>query len=123
MEVWPGLRCVAGHGRRVTFGTALRPGRPRLHSHRPAGPDRDLTSPADGEEQPDGPARFGRCYQTRPLRPRCTTASRGRTVLVYRWEAELQAARHHAATPWFQVSYRAVAADGGTLDRLVGRWR
>ena len=55
---------------------------------------------------PTGQARFGRRCQPCPLRPRCTTASRGRTVLVYRWEAELQAARHHAATPWFQASYR-----------------
>jgi hypothetical protein len=106
MEARPGLRCVAGHGRRVTFGTALRPGRPRLHSHRPAGPDRDLPSRADGEDQPDRPGQVGRRWQPCPLRPRCTTASRGRTVLVYRWEAELQAARHHAATPWFQASYR-----------------
>jgi Transposase DDE domain len=41
-----------------------------------------------------------------PLRGRCTTVSRGRTVLAYRWEAELQAARRQATDPTFQASYR-----------------
>jgi Transposase DDE domain len=69
---------------------------------------RTVTCPAGQTVRinPTGQARFGRRCQTCPLRPRCTTANRGRTVLVYRWEAQLQAARHHAATPWFQASYR-----------------
>jgi Transposase DDE domain len=55
---------------------------------------------------PSGEARFGRRCRSCPLRSRCTTASRGRTVLVYRWEAELQAARRQATDPPFQASYR-----------------
>jgi hypothetical protein len=55
---------------------------------------------------PSGEARFGRRCRTCPLRLRCTSATRGRTVLVYPWEAELQAARRQAAAPVFQASYR-----------------
>jgi hypothetical protein len=41
-----------------------------------------------------------------PLRARCTTATGGRTVQTYPWEAELRAARRQAADPVFQASYR-----------------
>jgi IS5 family transposase len=55
---------------------------------------------------PKGQAAFkqrcGRC----PLRAGCTAATGGRTVQVYPWEAELQAARRQAADPAFQASYR-----------------
>ncbi len=51
-----------------------------------------------------GQAAFQQRCASCPLRVRCTTAKHGRTVQIYPWEAELQAARHHAATPWFQAS-------------------
>jgi IS5 family transposase len=55
---------------------------------------------------PSGQASWrGRCASC-PLRHRCTTATRGRTVQIYPWEAELQAARHQATDPRFQASYR-----------------
>ncbi len=57
---------------------------------------------------PSGQAPFKRRCATCPLRTRCTTAKAkaGRTVQVYPWEAELQAARRHATDPTFQASYR-----------------
>jgi IS5 family transposase len=55
---------------------------------------------------PKGQAAFKQRCITCPLRASCTTASSGRTVQVYPWEAELQAARHQAADPVFQASYR-----------------
>jgi hypothetical protein len=72
---------------------------------------RTVTCPAGQTVRinPTGQARFGRRCQTCPLRPLCTTASRGRTVLVYRWEAELQAA---ATTP-LALGSRPVTGGGG----------
>jgi IS5 family transposase len=69
---------------------------------------RTVTCPAGQRVtiNPSGQARFGIRCRACPLRTRCTTASRGRTVLVYRWEAELQAARRQTADPTFQASYR-----------------
>jgi IS5 family transposase len=55
---------------------------------------------------PKGQARFKQRCGSCPLRARCTTATGGRTVQVYPWEAELQAARRQAADPLFQASYR-----------------
>ncbi len=57
---------------------------------------------------PAGQASFKRRCATCPLRSKCTTAKAkaGRTVQVYPWEAELQAARRHATDPGFQASYR-----------------
>ena len=55
---------------------------------------------------PAGQAAFKRRCGSCPLRVRCTTATGGRTVQVYPWEAELQAARRQAADPLFQASYR-----------------
>jgi IS5 family transposase len=46
--------------------------------------------------------RCGRC----PLRERCTRAKDGKTVNLHPHEVELVAARHKAATPAFQASYR-----------------
>jgi IS5 family transposase len=55
---------------------------------------------------PKGQAAFKQRCASCPLRQRCTTATGGRTVQVYPWEAELQAARRQATNPWFQASYR-----------------
>ena len=55
---------------------------------------------------PKGQAAFKQRCASCPLRQRCTTATGGRTVQVYPWEAELQAARRQATDPWFQASYR-----------------
>jgi hypothetical protein len=55
---------------------------------------------------PKGQAAFKQRCATCPLRARCTTASSGRTVQVYPWEAELHTARRQAADPEFQASYR-----------------
>jgi IS5 family transposase len=57
---------------------------------------------------PAGQAPFKWRCATCPLRSKCTTATAraGRTVQVYPWEAELQAARHQATDPAFQASYR-----------------
>jgi IS5 family transposase len=46
--------------------------------------------------------RCGRC----PLRARCTTAKRGRTINIHPHEDELAAARRRATDPAFQASYR-----------------
>jgi hypothetical protein len=69
---------------------------------------RTVTCPAAHQVviNPSGEARFGVRCRDCPLRGRCTTATRGRTVLVYRWEAELQAARRQATDPAFRASYR-----------------
>jgi hypothetical protein len=69
---------------------------------------RMVTCPAGQQVaiNPSGEARFGSRCRSCPLRSRCTTATRGRTVLVYPWEAELQAARRQATHPGFQASYR-----------------
>ena len=106
MNTRPCLRCVVGHGRRVTFGTALRPGPPRPRSHRPASPDRDLPSRPDGEDQP---GRLGQVRTPLPDLPAATAVHHGQPRshrAGHRWEAQLQAARHHGATPWVQASYR-----------------
>jgi Transposase DDE domain len=55
---------------------------------------------------PAGQAAFKRRCASCPLRARCTTATGGRTVQVYPWEAELRAARRQASAPEFQASYR-----------------
>jgi IS5 family transposase len=55
---------------------------------------------------PKGQAPFKQRCAACPLRARCTTANHGRTVQIYPWEAELQAARRLANTPEFQASYR-----------------
>jgi Transposase DDE domain len=55
---------------------------------------------------PKGQAAFKQRCASCPLRVRCTTATGGRTVQVYPWEAELQAARRQAVDPLFQASYR-----------------
>jgi IS5 family transposase len=69
---------------------------------------RSVTCPAGQQVviNPSGEARFGSRCRSCPLRSRCTTATRGRTVLVYPWEAELQAARRQAIHPGFRASYR-----------------
>jgi hypothetical protein len=58
-----------------------------------------------------GQAAFKQRCASCPLHARCTTATGGRTVQIYPWEAELQAARRQAADPLFQP-----ATGGG------GRW-
>src|SRR6266508_710659 len=69
---------------------------------------RAVTCPA-GHTAPimaKGQAAFKQRCASCPLRARCTTATGGRTVQTYPWEAELQAARRQAADPLFQASYR-----------------
>jgi hypothetical protein len=53
-----------------------------------------------------GRASFARWCQRCPLRRRCTTANRGRTIQVHPHEDELRAARRQAVTRSFQHSYR-----------------
>jgi Transposase DDE domain len=53
-----------------------------------------------------GRASFARWCQRCPLRQRCTTAKRGRTVQVHPHEDELRAAHRRAVTRSFQQSYR-----------------
>jgi hypothetical protein len=51
-------------------------------------------------------ASFARWCQRCPLRGRCTTARRGRTIRIHPHEDELRAARRRATTRSFQQSYR-----------------
>jgi hypothetical protein len=53
-----------------------------------------------------GQASFARWCQRCPLRERCTTARRGRTIRIHPNEEELRAARRRATTRGFQQSYR-----------------
>ena len=53
-----------------------------------------------------GQASFARWCQRCPLRRRCTTAKRGRTIQVHPHEDELRAARRRATTRSFQHAYR-----------------
>jgi hypothetical protein len=53
-----------------------------------------------------GQASFVRECPSCPLRWRCTTARRGRTLRLHPHEDELRAARRHAVTRSFQHSYR-----------------
>jgi hypothetical protein len=53
-----------------------------------------------------GQASFARWCQRCPLRGRCTTARRGRTIRIRPHEEELRAARRRATTRGFQQSYR-----------------
>lgn len=51
-------------------------------------------------------ATFGARCRTCPLRSRCTTAARGRTLKLSLYDPELSAARTKAATPEFAAVYR-----------------
>jgi hypothetical protein len=51
-------------------------------------------------------ARFGRNCATCPLRSRCTTATRGRVIVLHPHHALLAAARALAATDSFHDTYR-----------------
>jgi hypothetical protein len=53
-----------------------------------------------------GQVSFARWCQHCPLRRRCTTAKRGRTIRLHPHEDELRAARRRATTRSFQHSYR-----------------
>jgi hypothetical protein len=53
-----------------------------------------------------GQVSFARHCQSCPLRRRCTTAKRGRTIHLHPHEDELRAARRRAVTRSFQQSYR-----------------
>jgi Transposase DDE domain/Transposase domain (DUF772) len=64
----------------------------------PAGATAPITS--------SGQASFARHCQHCPLRQRCTTAKRGRSLHVHPHEEELRAARRRAVTRSFQHSYR-----------------
>lgn len=55
---------------------------------------------------PSGRVSFRRHCQDCPLRPRCTTAQRGRQITIHPHEAELIAARQRAQDPDFADSYR-----------------
>jgi hypothetical protein len=64
----------------------------------PAGATAPITS--------SGRVSFARHCQGCPLRRRCTTAKRGRTIQLHRHEDELRAGRRRATTRSFQASYR-----------------
>jgi len=64
----------------------------------PAGMTAPITS--------SGRVSFARHCQGCPLRRRCTTAKRGRTIHLHPHEDELRAARRQAVTRTFQHSYR-----------------
>jgi hypothetical protein len=64
----------------------------------PAGMTAPITS--------SGRVSFARHCQGCPLRRRCTTAKRGRTIRLHPHEDELRAARRQAVTRTFQQSYR-----------------
>ncbi len=64
----------------------------------PAGHTAPITS--------SGQVSFARHCQGCPLRARCTTAKRGRTIRIHPHEEELRAARRRATTRSFQQSYR-----------------
>jgi Transposase DDE domain/Transposase domain (DUF772) len=64
----------------------------------PAGMTAPITS--------SGRVSFARHCQGCPLRRRCTTAKRGRTIHLHPHENELRAARRQAVTRTFQQSYR-----------------
>ena len=64
----------------------------------PAGATAPITS--------SGQVSFARHCQGCPLRRRCTTAKRGRTIHLHPHEDELRAARRRAVTRSFQQSYR-----------------
>jgi Transposase DDE domain/Transposase domain (DUF772) len=64
----------------------------------PAGMTAPITS--------SGQASFARHCPGCPLRRRCTTAKRGRTIRLHPHEDELRAARRRAMTRSFQASYR-----------------
>ena len=64
----------------------------------PAGATAPITS--------SGRASFARQCPSCPLRRRCTTAKRGRTIQLHPHEEELRAARRQATTRSFQQSYR-----------------
>ena len=49
---------------------------------------------------------FGRACRACPLRSRCTTRARGRTLGIHEREVLLRAARRQAETPEFQTDYR-----------------
>jgi len=51
-------------------------------------------------------ARFGAACATCPLRARCTTSAKGRSVSINLYDIELQAARRQAETEVFQRDYR-----------------
>ena len=55
---------------------------------------------------PKGSARFEKHCKTCPLRPRCTTAKRGRVVVISEHDKELVAARRAWATGEFTDDYR-----------------
>jgi Transposase DDE domain/Transposase domain (DUF772) len=61
-----------------------------------------MTAPITGS----GQASFARHCPACPLRRRCTTAKRGRTIRLHPYEDELRAARRRAVTRSFQASYR-----------------
>jgi hypothetical protein len=64
----------------------------------PAGVTAPITS--------SGRASFARSCPSCPLRRRCTTAKRGRTIRLHPHEGELRAARRRAVTRSFQHSYQ-----------------
>jgi IS5 family transposase len=69
---------------------------------------RTVTCPADHTVPiaPRGSASFGNRCRSCPLRERCTRSEHGRVLHVHPHHALMHAARHDAATPQFQDSYR-----------------
>ena len=69
-----------------------------------------------------GRASFARWCRGCRLRRRCTTAKGGRSIHLHRHEDELRSAAP-GDDPEVPAELSAVAADGGTLDRVAGRGR
>jgi transposase-like protein DUF772/DDE family transposase len=66
-----------------------------------------------------GRASFARACPSCPLRRRCTTAKRGRTICLHPHEDELRAARRRAMTRSFQESYRRWRP---MVERSIAGW-
>lgn len=87
--------------------------------------DNTVTCPAEvtvtitGSRRGGGKASFAAYCMTCPLRTRCTTARRGRSVTIHRHEAILQVARSDQATPEWAQRYRA---DRPIVERKIAHF-
>ena len=74
-------------------------------------------TPIERRDDGTGTATFGDLCGRCPLRERCTTASRGRTVSVGRHEATMQQAKTAQADPDWQAAYRQTRPK---VERKIG---
>ncbi len=79
----------------------------------------DHTVPIRPLRRGGGKAAFGVHCGTCPLRTKCTTARRGRSVTIHRHEALLQKARADQATPQWDERYRA---DRPIVERKIAHF-